>query len=378
MKLRMGMVGGGAGAFIGPVHRMAAELDGQIELVCGAFSSDAKRGIAAGQQLYGLPAARCYRDYAALFAAERKLPAAQRMHFVSVVTPNHLHYPIAAAALESGFAVVCDKPMTVSVAEAQALASASREHDLPLLVTYNYTGYPMVREARERIASGQLGPVRRVMVEYLQGWLAADVDNKQARWRTDPDRAGPTGALGDIGSHALNLVEFVLGEPVTALSAELTRTVPGRRLDDDAQLRLRFDSGARGSLLASQIAAGEENNLRLRVYGERGALHWAQQSPNSLELHGTDAPVQTLRTGGAGLSAAAEAATRLPAGHPEGYLEGFATLYREFAEGLQSASALSAALPEQLPDVAAGLHGMELIAAALRSNDNNGQWEPVQ
>ena len=377
MKLRMGMIGGGAGAFIGPVHRMAAELDGQIELVCGAFASTPERSRTSGQQLYGLPAQRCYADYAEMLSAEQHLPATERMHFVSIVTPNHLHCAMASAALEAGFAVVCDKPLAVSTAEAQALLALSKRCDLPVLVTFNYTGYPMVREAQAQLAAGTLGPVRRVVVEYLQGWLAGAADNKQASWRLDPNQAGRAGALGDIGSHCLNLVEFVLGESIAAVAGELHHFGPGRVLDDDAQLRLRFAQGARGSVLLSQVATGEENNLTLRIYGERGALHWAQQSPNSLRLQLADQPMAVLRTGGPGLSAAANAASRLPAGHPEGYLEGFATLYREFAGSFDNSGSWRPLAPN-LPDAASGLRGMQLIEAALRSDANNGQWESVE
>ncbi|MGI9324423.1 MAG: Gfo/Idh/MocA family protein [Pseudomonadales bacterium] len=372
--VRMGMVGGGEGAFIGPVHRMAAELDGRVRLTCGAFAAEAERSIRSGQRLYGLPRERCYPSYQEMLVAEQALPVAQRMQFVTIVTPNHLHFDIARAALEAGFAVVCDKPLGVSVAQAQSLVAAATAAKLPLLVTYNYTGYPMIREARARLASGQLGPVRRVIVEYLQGWLAQPVDNKQANWRTDPAQAGPVGCLGDIGSHAHSLAEFVLGEPVTEVSAHLQRFVPGRALDDDAQLQLRFASGASGTLLASQVAFGEENNLRLRVYAESGALSWSQQAPNSLYLIGQDSARVELRTGGPEVSQEAAAVTRLPAGHPEGYLESFATLYREFAESFTEGS-LAPGLPGALPDVYTGLAGMQFIEAAVRSDQQQGHWE---
>lgn len=372
----MGMVGGGEGAFIGPVHRMAAELDGRVRLTCGAFAAEPERSIRSGQRLYGLPRDRCYPSYQAMLTAEQALPAAERMQFVTIVTPNHLHFDIARAALAAGFAVVCDKPLGVSVAQAQSLVAATAAAKLPLMVTYNYTGYPMIREARARLASGQLGRVRRVIVEYLQGWLAQPVDNKQANWRLDPAQAGPVGCLGDIGSHAHSLAEFVLGEAVTEVSAHLQRFVPGRALDDDAQLQLRFASGASGTLLASQVAFGEENNLRLRVYAEQGALSWSQMAPNSLHLIGQDSARVELRTGGPELSQEASAVTRLPAGHPEGYLESFANLYREFAESFQAAVAPS--LPATLPDAHAGLAGMQFIEAALRSDQQQGRWERLR
>lgn len=371
-RVRMGMIGGGEGAFIGPVHRMAAELDGRISLVCGAFSSDPVRSRRSGVGRYGLPAERCYGDWPEMLAAEAALPDDGRMQFVTIVTPNHLHFPAARDALLAGFDVVCDKPLCLDLDQAETLAAMAAAQDRRVAVTFNYTGYPMVRQARALVAAGTLGPVRRVVCEYLQGWLAADQpDNKQAHWRTDPARAGAAGCFGDIGSHCENLVSYVTGLDIAQVCADLSTFVPGRRLDDDGNVLLRFAGGARGVILASQVAAGEENGLVLRVYGERGGLCWRQQSPNSLAVLPADAPPLTYRTGGAGLAPAAQAATRLPAGHPEGYLEAFAVIYRAFADSLTGAAPASA---PDYPTLADGVRGMRFLSAVVASSARGGVW----
>ncbi len=373
------MVGGGEGAFIGAVHRMAAELDGEIELVCGAFSSDAEKSRRSGQQLYGLPVERCYPTYVAMFQEESQLDAAERMQFVAITTPNHVHFPAAKAALTSGFHVMCDKPVTRDLSEALELADLVQETGLLFGLTHNYTGYPMIKEARHLIASGQLGDVRRVICEYIQGWLADKLengDNKQAEWRTDPERAGAAGCFGDIGTHGENLVEYVTGLEITELCADLTRFVPGRELDDDGNVLLRLAGGAKGVLFASQIAVGEENGLKLRVYGEKGGLEWSQMEPNSLIVRWPDRPYEVRRTGGAGLSSTSIGATRLPAGHPEGYLEAFANLYRNFARCLRArldGSTLDAS-DLDFPMIQDGVRGMRFIDSVVASSNGGGTW----
>lgn len=374
----MGMVGGGEGAFIGPVHRMAAELDGFVELVCGAFASDPERSMRSGQSVYALPAERCYPDYDIMMRTEASLPAAQRMEFVLIVTPNHVHHPAALAALAAGFHVLSDKPVTTTAAQANELARVAGQQDLLFGVTYNYTGYPMVREARQRVLQGEIGPVRRVVVEYLQGWLARPEeqgDNAQAQWRTDPARAGVAGCFGDIGTHAENLLHYVTGLEIAELCADLTHFVPGRALDDDGNVLLRLSGGARGVLFASQIAVGEENGLRLRLYGERGGLSWEQHNPNELRMSWPDRPAELVRTGGATTGIAAGNATRLPAGHPEGFLEAFANLYRGFAEAVTARkSGAAAAGLKDCPDIADGLRGMRFVEAVVASSGNGGVW----
>ena len=379
-RLRMGLVGGGEGAFIGPVHRMAAELDGRIELVCGAFSGDPGRSRRSGAVLYGLPASRCYATFDEMFRAEAALAEDERMHFVTVAVPNHLHYPVARAALEAGFHVVSDKPVTLDLAEARNLEALVADTGMLFAVTYNYNGYPMVKEARHLVRSGAFGAVRRVIVEYIQGWLAEPVEragNRQAEWRTDPERSGSAGCMGDIGTHGENLASYVTGLAVTELCADLTAFVPGRPLDDDGNVLLRFDNGARGILFASQVAVGEENGLKLRVYGERGGLEWSQMEPNSLIVRWPDRPAELRRTGAPGVSPAAATATRLPAGHPEGFLEAFAVIYRNFATALRArldgqeppADALD------FPTIADGVRGMAFVETVVESA-RRGAWLP--
>lgn len=377
-KLRMGMVGGGQGAFIGAVHRAAASLDGQIELVCGAFSSNAQKSRDSGADLF-LPPQRCYGSFLEMMAGEAALPPDQRMDFVSIVTPNHLHFAVAKAALEAGFHVVSDKPATFSLEEARELGGLVERTGLLYALTHNYTGYPLVKEAREVVRSGRLGKIRKVVVEYPQGWLATRLEEsgqKQAAWRTDPEKAGASGCLGDIGTHAENLAEYITGLRIKELAADLTAFVPGRRLDDDANILLRFEGGAKGVLHASQISVGEENGLNIRVYGELGGLEWHQQEPNTLLLKWPDRPVEVLRTGMGYLGASAAAGTRIPPGHPEGYLEAFANIYRNFSGHLCAVleGREADALTLDYPKIGDGIRGMAFLDAAVRSSANNARW----
>lgn len=381
-KIRMGLVGGGEGAFIGAVHRMAAALDGQVELVCAALSSDAGRALRSARALY-LPAERSYADYRIMMRAERALPASERMDFVVIATPNHLHLPVALAAIEQGFHVLSDKPATLDLAECRELRTALQAGDVLYGLTHTYAGYPLVREARARIAGGEIGAIRKVVVDYAQGWLAQAEEgsaNKQAEWRVDPARAGLGGCTGDIGVHAAHLLEYVTGLDISEVCAELTTFVPGRRLDDDSSVLLRLNGGARGILHASQICSGEENNLTLRVYGERGGLVWNQEQPNSLWLLRADQPRQLLRANSAHLAPAVRALARTPAGHPEGYLEAFANLYGDFVAALRRVIDEGAAPREvapQLPGIDAGLRGMAFIEAVVASNARAQQWVAV-
>lgn len=368
-KLRMGMVGGGPGAFIGPVHRIAAELDGKIELVAGAFSQSAERSRAAGES-YRIDPARAYANYEEMLAAERTRPDA--IDFVAIVTPNHLHLPVAEASLDAGFPVMSDKPATATYAEALALEAAVAKSGLPYGLTHTYAGYSLVREARAICATGQLGQIRKIAVEYLQGWLSQPIETtgqKQAAWRADPVLSGPGGCIGDIGVHAFHLLEYVTGLRVTDLNASLLSVVPSRRVDDDCTAFLRLDNGASAILMASQIAAGEGNGLRLRVYGEAGSLDWRQEDPNRLRLNWLDGPEEIRHASGSYLSDEARVVTRLPGGHPEGYLEAFAVLYREFADGLHAWKTGEAnPLPDTLPGIEAGVRGMRFIDRAIDSS----------
>ncbi len=332
-KLRMGMVGGGTDAFIGAIHRLAALMDNQIELVCGCFSVNPEISKSSGK-LYYLPDGRVYETYQEMFQEEAKLKEGDRMDFVSVVTPNFVHFEPAMMALENGFHVVIDKPVTFSLDEALRLRDKIKETGLTLALTHTYSGYPAVKHAKQIISDGQLGKIRKVYVEYPQGWLSAKVEdqgNVQASWRTDPKRSGKAGCMGDIGTHAHHLAEYVTGLKVTELCAELKTYVPNRLLDDDGAALLRFDNGATGVLMASQIAAGEENGIKIRVYGEKGGLEWFQHEPNTLILKWLNQPVHILRVGTSMNSAIAGHNTRTPGGHPEGYLEAFANIYRNFA-----------------------------------------------
>ena len=368
-KLRMGMVGGGPGAFIGPVHKIAAELDGKIELVAGAFSQSAERSRAAGAG-FALDPARAYPSYEAMFEAEKL--RTDGIDFVVIATPNHLHLPVAKAALAAGIAVMSDKPATATYDEVLELESVVNQAALPYGLTHTYAGYSLVREARALLAAGALGPVRKVAVEYLQGWLSAPLEasgQKQAAWRSDPALNGPGGCIGDIGTHAFHLLEYVTGLNVTSIHAALATIVPGRRLDDDCNALLRLEGGASGTLMASQVAAGERNGLRLRVYGEKGSIEWRQQDPNRLSVKWLDGPEEIRHAGGSYLGADARAVTRLPGGHPEGYIEAFAVLYREFADGLIGwRQDPSQAMPVTLPGIQAGVRGMRFIERAIESS----------
>ena len=370
-KLRYGMVGGGPGAFIGAVHRMAAALDGEWELVAGAFASHPDRSRAQGRDL-GLDAGRVYGSYREMARAEAALDANRRIDAVSIVTPNHLHHPVANAFLDAGIHVVCDKPMTTTAADAEDLCSAVERTGLVFALTHNYTGYPMVKEARHLARSGGLGTLRKVVAEYPQGWLATRLEeggHKQASWRQDPSQAGPSSAMGDIGSHLHNLVHYVTGLEIDAVFAEIATLVPGRAMDDDAAILVRFAGGARGVYFASQVAAGEENGLTLRIYGDRAGLVWRQEEPNHLDVLPTDAPRQHLTRGNAYLSEAARHATRLPPGHPEGFIEAFANIYRNAgrAIGARIAGDESDPLDDDFLDHADGLAGMRFIEGTLAS-----------
>ncbi|HEY8564580.1 MAG TPA: Gfo/Idh/MocA family oxidoreductase [Beijerinckiaceae bacterium] len=375
-RLRLGMVGGGRGAFIGAVHRIAARLDDRWALVAGALSSDSERARASGADLLLAPD-RVYDSAEAMAKAERARD--DRIDAVAIVTPNHAHAPAARAFLAAGIHVICDKPLTTTRADAEDLARLARESGLLFAVTHNYTGYPLVRQARAMVAAGILGRLRVVQVEYAQDWLATRVEEtgqKQAAWRTDPAKSGPAGAVGDIGSHAFNLAEFVAGEPVESLAADLHSFVEGRVLDDNAHMMLRFQSGARGQLWCSQVATGNENGLRLRVYGERGGLEWGQENPNVLTYAPLGEPPRLIRRGGAGTDEAARAATRIPAGHPEGYLEGFAQLYADIAEQLTARleGREPSAFALQVPTVTDGVRGVRFIEAAVRSSQRDAAW----
>ncbi len=375
MKLRMGMIGGGEGSLIGPVHRMAARLDGLSELVCGAFSSSHEITLLTGKK-EGLTPSRCYRSWQEMLEREQEMPLEERPHFITIVTPNHLHHSQAKGALEAGFHVVCDKPLCVSLAEATDLQQSVERTGKLFCLTHNYTGYPMVKRAREAIADGEIGRVTRVIVEYLQGWLTTPLErsgHRQAGWRSDPARAGVAGALADIGTHAFNLAEYITGKKVVSLSATLRSLVPGRVLDDDATVTMTFEEGIAGTLTASQVAAGEENNLTIRVYGERGSLTWRQMEPNSLTMKWLDAPQQLLRTGTSYMAAgsAAPLHTRLPAGHPEGFIEAFANLYRNFAAEIIALSEGRESDPlADYPGIEEGIRGMRFLEAAVRSSHN--------
>jgi predicted dehydrogenase len=373
-KLRMGMVGGGPGAFIGPVHRIAAEMDGKIELVAGAFSQSAERSREAGVT-FRIDPARAYADYRQMIEAERKRP--DGIDFVAIVTPNHLHLPIALAALDAGIPVMSDKPATATYDEALALAAAVKKAGLPYGLTHTYAGYQMVREARAMCAAGKLGKIRKVAVEYFQGWLSRPIEttgHKQAEWRSDPKRNGHGGAIGDIGTHAFHLLEYVSGLAVTEMNATLRSVVPGRKLDDDCNAFVRMSNGAAGTLACSQVAAGEMNELLVRIYGEEGSLEWRQQDPNRLIVKRLDKPDEIYHAAAGYLVMDAKAVARTPAGHPEGYLEAFAVLYREFADAL-SAWKLNGAnsLPATLPGIEAGVRGMRFIERAIESN-RKGAW----
>ena len=378
-KLRMGMVGGGQGAFIGGVHRMAASLDQQVELVAGCFSQDFENTRTTGKELY-LDEARCYRDFEEMAKAEEALSPAQRIDFVSIVTPNVSHFEIARVFLEAGFHVVCDKPVTYSLEQAQELCQVVEQTGLVFALTHNYTGHPMVRHARHLFRSQEMGRVRKVVVEYLQDFLSVQhekLGHKQASWRVDPAQAGIGGTLGDLGTHCVNLLEYVTGDPIAEICADKSTFLPNRTLDEDANVLLRFRGGGKGVLTISQIATGEENGLRLRVYASEGAILWAQEEPNSLGVYRYGQPRQTLTRAQAGyLSEDASAVTRIPPGHPEGYLEAFATIYSGAVEAIRGYldGAPLATEEYDFPTVYDGLRGMEFITRAVESSEKGSVW----
>jgi predicted dehydrogenase len=376
-KLRMGMVGGGSDAFIGAIHRLAAFMDNQIELVCGCFSINPEISISSGKS-YFLPDNRVYQTYEEMFEQEVKLPEGERMDFVTIVTPNFAHFGPAMMALENGFNVVIDKPITFTLEEAKLLKAKIEETGLTLALTHTYSGYPAVKEARERVRRGDFGKIRKVYVEYPQGWLSSkleDTGNAQASWRTDPKRSGKAGCMGDIGTHAHHLAEYVTGLRTVEICAELNVFVPGRLLDDDGAALLRFDNGAKGVLVATQIAAGEENALKLRVYGDKGGLEWHQHEPNTLLVKWGDRPTEIVRVGNGYMSTIAQHNTRTPGGHPEGYLEAFANIYRNFSLTVRAKMNGESPKAEWLdfPTVEDGIRGMQFIDTVVEAGYNDQQ-----
>lgn len=371
------MIGGGQGSFIGAVHRIAANLDGQIELVCGCFSSNPENSRVTGESLF-LPPERVYSSWQEMLEKEAQLPEGVRMDFVSIVTPNHVHFAPAMMALEKGFHVALDKPMTFSLEEAKQLAAKVKETGKLFLLTHTYTGYPMVKEARHRVLNGDLGKIRRIYVEYPQGWLYNDCasTNKQAAWRVDPKRSGKAGCMGDIGTHAFNLAEYITGLKATEICGELQTFVPDRLLDDDGAALIRYEGGARGVLMASQIAVGCENSLKIRVFGEKGGLEWRQEEPNTLILRWPDRPAEIVRTNNGYVSGISAYNSRVPAGHPEGYLEAFANLYRNFATALRAVLEGKEPAPEALdfPSAEEGVRGMRFIETIVSTNDTEEKW----
>ena len=377
-KLRMGMVGGGQGAFIGGVHRIAATLDQQIEVVAGCFSRDPENTRVTGAELY-LDPNRCYSSYTEMAAAEAALPENERIDFVSIVTPNISHFEIAKTFLDAGFHVVCDKPMTYSLDEAEALVKLVEDSGLVFALTHNYTGHPLVRHARALFAEGSMGQIRKVIVEYLQDFLMVPhekLGQKQAAWRVDPAQSGIGGTMGDVGTHCVNLLEYVTGDPIVALCADKSTFLPDRVLDEDVNALLRFKGDGKGILSISQVATGEENGLTLRVYAEQGAVKWAQENPNYLELYRYGEPRQTLTRGQGYLSEAATAGVRIPTGHPEGYLEAFATIYVGVVEAIRQHIDGDPMETEayDFPTVYDGLRGMQFIYKAVESCENGSTW----
>jgi predicted dehydrogenase len=379
-KLRYGMVGGGRGAFIGAVHRIAAAMDQQIDLVCGAFSSDPEKSKASGADLF-LPADRCYGTFEEMIKSEAKLPKDKRMDFIAIVTPNHMHFGPAKLALQNGFHVLSDKPATFDLRQAKQLRDLVKKTGLLYGLTHNYTGYPLVKQARDMVREGKIGKVRKVIVEYPQGWLATRLEiqgQKQAFWRTDPKQSGAGGCVGDIGTHAENLAEYITGLKIKELAADITTFVKGRVLDDDVNVLLRFDNGAKGILHSSQISIGEENNLNIRVHGERGSLEWHQKEPNTLIAKWPDRPIELYRAAQGYLTEAARKASRTPPAHPEGYLEAFANIYRNFANHIRAVeekrklAADDAAL--DYPKIEDGVRGMAFIEAVVASSKGNAKW----
>ena len=369
-RIKLGMVGGGNDAFIGAVHRIAARIDDRYELVAGALSSTPEKSRASGEAI-GLP--RIYEDYKQM--AIREARRKDGIEAVSIVTPNHVHFAAAKEFLKRGIHVICDKPLTSTLADAKKLVKAAEDSDALFVLTHNYTGYPMVRQAREMVAAGEIGAIRVVQVEYPQDWLSVEQDFKQAEWRTDPARSGAGGSTGDIGTHAFNLACFVSGLEVESLAADLQAFVPGRQVDDNAHVMLRFAGGARGMLWSSQVAPGNENALRIRIYGETGGLEWAQEDPNYLWHTPFGAPKRLITRNGAGAGDAAARMSRVPPGHPEGYLEGFANIYSEAAEAIVAARTGASPGPEVIyPSVYDGLKGVQFVSACVKSSARNAAW----
>ncbi|MCW9706469.1 Gfo/Idh/MocA family protein [Fodinibius salsisoli] len=376
-KIRYGMVGGGPGAFIGEVHRMAAALDGKIELVAGSFSSKPEKSRKMGNKLH-LSEDRVYTSYEEMAEEEAALPADERIDFVSITTPNHLHFPVAKAFIEQGIHVVCDKPMTHTIEEAEELCRLVEEHDVIFALTHNYTGYPMVKEARKLVADGKLGTLRKVVVEYPQGWLA-QVGEDDNIWRLDPDRAGISSAVGDIGSHAENLVEYITGQKLTELYADIHSFGKGYELEDDANMLVHYDGGLRGILYCSQVSVGEENDLNIRLYGDEASLEWHQENPNYLRIKYEDAPEEVYKRGNTYLSDAAQFGNRIPQGHPEGFIEAFANIYSNVADVITArlSGEEANALAHDFPTVYDGAHGVHFINKAIESGKNR-KWVDME
>ncbi|MCD8740028.1 Gfo/Idh/MocA family oxidoreductase [Mucilaginibacter roseus] len=378
MKLKLAMIGGGQGAFIGAIHRIASRIDDHYELVAGAFSSNAEKSRASGLAL-GVSPDRAYTSYQELIEKEKQLPEDERVQVISIVTPNHVHFEPTKLALENGFHVILDKPMTFSLDEAKELEKVVKSSGKLFCLTHTYTGYPMVKEAKQLIASGKIGKVRKVYVEYPQGWLSTFLegeDNKQASWRTDPGKSGIAGAMGDIGTHAFNLAEYVSGLQTTKLNADINVVVEGRKLDDDGAVLLKYDNGASGVLMATQIAAGDENNVKIRVYGETGGIEWQQDIANTLLVKYLDKPTEIWRTGGGYTSSFVTGNMRAPAGHPEGYLEAFANLYKNFALTVKASieGKEAEAVWLDFPGVEEGVRGMAFVENVIASGKSDKKW----
>jgi predicted dehydrogenase len=374
-KIRLGMIGGGQGAFIGAIHRIAANMDGLYDLVCGCFSSDAQKSLASGVEL-GLTQNRCYSSYQEMFEKENALPANERMQAVSIVTPNHVHFEPAALAMQHGYHVILDKPMVFSLAEAFELEKIYKNSNVKFCLTHTYTGYPMVKEAKQLITNAAIGKIRKVYVEYPQGWLSTSLETsnqKQASWRTNPSKSGIAGAMGDIGTHAFNLAEYVTSLQVTQLCADINIKVEGRQLDDDGAVLLKFNNGASGVLMATQIGAGQENNIKIRVFGEKGSITWQQEDNNSLQLSLLDEPTKILRAGNGYLSSFAQHNCRTPAGHPEGYLEAFANLYKNIALHILHKENATAEMKDY-PGINDGIRGMLFIEKVIESGKIKEKW----
>nr|WP_319386452.1 Gfo/Idh/MocA family oxidoreductase [uncultured Roseibium sp.] len=368
--IRLGMVGGGKDAFIGAVHRIASRIDGRYELVAGALSSTPEKALESGQAL-GLKHDRIYTDFEAMAKREARLK--DGIEAVAIVTPNHVHYPAAKAFLKRGIHVICDKPLTSTLADAKKLVKAAESSEALFFLTHNYTGYPMVRQAREMVQNGDLGAIRVIQVEYPQDWLTVEQNNKQADWRTDPARSGAGGSTGDIGTHAYNLACFITGQPAESLAADLQSFVSGRQVDDNGHVMLRYASGARGMLWCSQVAPGNENNLKIRVYGDKGGLEWHQENPNYLHVTPFGEPKRIITRGGAGMLDSIAPATRIPPGHPEGYLEGFANLYKDAADVIRARQA-GKKTDSLVPGISDGLAGVQFVDACVRSSARNAAW----